>query len=319
MLRTLKSFGGRGADGGTSVGICLHRAMAVAAVPMAGRGEAEVQVIELQTEPEAQVRMLARTVSDMGVKGCTATVALPLGSYQLMQIERPPVEEHELLDAARWRIKGQLDYPVEDAVLQVFDMQQGERQRAPVLNVVAAPARMLRELTTLIRRVGLKPHKVTIAELVVRDLVARVSEEDEPVATIFLNARQGVIQITRGNELYLTRRVEYGIGSVIPADTLSTGIHMTLPLELRRTVDYFDSHFGIGSVKRVLAAPTDEPFMNFMAQTSEFTGLAVERLELPISLKGAAGKTADYGLPEAYLAASAALGGRAKSGERGSA
>lgn len=291
--------------------------MAVAAVPKAGRGTAEVQVIEFQTEAEAQVRMLARAVSDMGVKGCPASVTLPLGSYHLMQIERPPVEEHELLDAARWRIKGQLDYPVEDAVLQVFDMQQGERQRAPLLNVVAAPARMLRELTTLIKRAGLKPHKVTIVELAVRDLVARVSEQDEPVATVFLNARQGVIQITRGNELYLTRRVEYGLGSVIPTDTLSTGIHMTLPLELRRTVDYFDSHFGMGNIKRVLAAPTDEPFMKFMGQTTEFTGLPVEPLDLPISLKGVAGKAADYGLPEAYLAASAALGGRANGGAKG--
>ncbi len=316
MLRSLKSLGGRGADNDTAVGVCLHRAMAVATVPAAGRGAAEVQVVELQTEVEAQVRSLTRTVSDMGIKGCPATVTLPIGSYQLMQIERPPVEEGELLDAARWRIKGQLDYPVEDAVLQVFDMQQGERQRAPLLNVVAAPARMLRELTTLIKRVGLKPHKVTIVELAVRDLVARVSDRDEPVATVFLNARQGVIQITRGNELYLTRRVEYGLGSVIPADTLATGIHMTLPLELRRTVDYFDSHFGIGSIRRVLAAPTDEPFMKFMQQTTEFTGLPVERLELPVSLKGAAGKTADYGLPEAYLAASGALGTRTDGGER---
>ena len=298
------------------MGICLHRAMALAIVPPAGTGRAAAQIIELQTETDEQVRVLSRAVADLGVKGCPTTITLPLGGYHLMQIERPPVEDNELVDAARWRIKGQLDYPVEDAVIQVFHVPQSEHQRTPLINVVAAPARTVRELTMLIKRTGLKPHKVTIVELAVRDLVARVIEREEPVATVFLNARQGVIQITRGDELYITRRVEYGLGSVMPADTLATGIHMTLPLELRRTVDYFHSHFGLGSVRRVLAAPTDEPFMKFMRQTTEFTGLPVEPLDLPVALKAAAGKPADYGLPEAYLATSGALGQRAAAGTR---
>lgn len=38
MLRLLKSLGGSRADQSTAVGVCLHRAMAVAAVPPSGRG-----------------------------------------------------------------------------------------------------------------------------------------------------------------------------------------------------------------------------------------------------------------------------------------
>ncbi len=314
MLRSLKSLGGSRADNQSAVGICLHRAMAIAAVPPAGRGAGRVQIVELPTEADEQARVLTRAVSDLGAKGCRASVTLPLGSYHLIQIERPTVEDGEIVDAARWRIKGQLDYPIEDAVIQVFDVPQGAHQRTPLVNVVAAAARTIRELTGLVKRSGLNLNKVTIVELAVRDLVARVADRDEPVATVFLNARQGVIQITCGGELYITRRVEYGLGSVMPTDTLATGIHMTLPLELRRTVDYFESHFGLGTIRRVLAAPTDEPFMRFMKETSEFTGLPVEPLELPISLQAAAGKPGDYGLPEAYLAASVALGQRAGGG-----
>lgn len=314
MLRSLKSLGSGRAANASAVGICLHRAMAVAAVPPSGRGAGQVQVIELPTEADEQARALARAVSDLGVKGCRANVTLPLGSYHLIQIERPPVDEAELVDAARWRIKGQLDYPVEDAVIQVFPVPQSENPRAPLLNVVAAPQRTIRELSALVKRAGLDLQRINIVELAVRDLVNRVTDRDEPVATVFLNARQGVIQITHGRELYITRRVEYGLGSVIPTDTLATGIHMTLPLELRRTVDYFESQFSLGTIRRVLAAPTDEPFMNFMKETSEFTGLPVEPLELPVTLRAAAGKSADYGLPEAYLAASVALDRRAAAG-----
>ncbi len=311
MLRSLKSLGSGRADNASAVGVCLHRAMAVAAVPPTGRGAGQVQVVELPTEADEQARALVRAVSDLGVKGCRANVTLPLGSYHLIQVERPPVDEAELVDAARWRIKGQLDYPVEDAVIQVFDVPKSENQRTPLLNVVAAPQRTIRELNALVKRAGLSLQRITIVELAVRDLVNRVTERDEPVATVFLNARQGVIQITHGRELYITRRVEYGLGSVIPTDTLATGIHMTLPLELRRTVDYFESQFNLGTIRRVLAAPTDEPFMKFMKETSEFTGLPVEPLDLPVTLRAATGKPADYGLPEAYLAASVALDRRA--------
>jgi MSHA biogenesis protein MshI len=316
MLRSLKTLGGSRADDSASVGVCLHRALAIAAVPPAGRGAGQAQIVELPTESDEQARALARAVSDLGVKGCRASVTLPLGSYHLMQIERPAVDDAELVDAARWRVKGQLDYPIEDAVIQVFEVPQSERQRTSHLNVVAAPARTIRELSALVKRAGLLINRVTIVELAVRDLVARASDRDEPVAAVFLNARQGVIQITHGGELYITRRVEYGLGSVVPTDTLATGIHMTLPLELRRTVDYFESQFGLGTIRRVLAAPTDEPFMKFMKETSEFTGLPVEPLDLPLSLRAAAGKPADYGLPEAYLAASVALGHRAPAAAR---
>ncbi len=316
MLRKLKSLALGGTKDESVVGLCLHRAIAVAVVSPPGRGSAEARIVELQTETDAQVKSLAGIASELAVKNCPVAVTMPLGSYHLLQIERPQVDAQELVEAARWSIRGMLDYPVEDAVVQVFDAPQpSDWQRAPLLNVVAVPARFLRELTALVKRAGLKPSKVSIVELAIRDLVARVAEKDEPVATVFVDARQGVIQVTCGGQLYLTRRVEYGLGSVRPVDTLATGIHMTLPLELRRTVDYFDSHFGRGGVRRVLVAPAEESFVKFMRGTTEFTGLPVEPLELPMPLRPAAGKGQEYGLPEAYLAASAALSARRSVGE----
>jgi MSHA biogenesis protein MshI len=176
MLRSLKSLGGNRVDGDTEIGVCLHRAMAVAAVPPPGRGAPAVHVLELPTEADDQARTLTRAVSDLGAKGCRANVTLPLGNYHMAQIERPPVDPGELIDAVRWRIKGQLDYPVEDAVIQVFDVPHSETQRVPLIHVVAAPNRTIRELTALVKRAGLVPSKVTIVELAVRDLASRMTE-----------------------------------------------------------------------------------------------------------------------------------------------
>ena len=117
------------------------------------------------------------------------------------------------------------------------------------------------------------------------DQDAVLAVDGQPVGRLVLAPRE------RWGDVAVTLPLRAGLGSV----------------ELRRTVDYFESQFGLGTIRRVLAAPTDEPFMKFMRETSEFTGLPVEPLELPLGLRLAAGKPADYGLPEAYLAASVAL------------
>jgi MSHA biogenesis protein MshI len=293
---------------GAALGVCLDRAIAVAVASTNSETPAHVHLAALPTEHDAQVKKLSKLVTKLGMQGCTAALALPLGSYDMLQIERPAVEDDELVDAARWRVKEQLDYPIEDAVLQVFDAPQpSERQRTALINVVAAPARTVRELTMLLKKAGLRPGKITIAELAVRELIAQKSPRTDPVATVFLTTRQGIIQVTWGRELYLSRRVDYGLGSIKPSDSAATGIHMTLPLELRRTVDYFESHFSRGHVRRVLACPSDPAFMLLMKQASEFTGLEVEPLELPAELVQEEGKSLGFGLPEAYMSLAAAL------------
>jgi len=311
MLAKLKSLGPARVRDDSVVGLCLNRALAVAvaaASPDSPTAASHVLVEELPTESLGQIKVLTKAVAAYGIKGRAAAITLSPGSYTLLQIERPPVEDDELVAAARWRVKHMLDYPVDEAVLQVFDAPQpNERQRSPMLNVVAAPARAVRELVGIVRKAGLFPQKVTVAEFALRDLVSLDGSQSAPAVTIFLTARAGMIQVTRSGEIYLSRRLDYGLSSVKPVDVLATGIHNTLPLELRRTVDYFDSHFSAGNIRRILAGPAENNFMSFMRQAGEVVGLDVVPLELNAELHRAASKSSDYGLPEAYFALGGAL------------
>jgi MSHA biogenesis protein MshI len=306
MLGKLRSLANARAPHAASVvGLCLNRALAVAVTT---GSKPQVQVEELPTESTGQIEVLSRVIAKFGLKGADASIALAPGNYTILQIERPPVEEEELLAAARWRVKSLLDYPVDEAVLQVFDTPQpNERQRSPMLNVVAAPARAVREIAAVVRKAGLQPQKITIAELALRNLVSAHSLLPGPAIIVFLTARQGIIQVTSDDRIYLSRRLDYGLGSVKPVDVLATGIHNTLPLELRRTIDYFDSHFSAGSIRRVLAGPDEPNFMGFMRHAGEIIGLSVTPLPLGAVLQRAQSRTADYGLPEAYFALGAAL------------
>lgn len=306
MLKMLKSLAPARSRTQSVVGVSLHRALALAAWPPSSR--ATVQLAELPTEPAGQVKVMSQLVADLGLRGSATAITLPPGSYSILQIERPPVEDDELVAAARWRVGSMLDYPVEEAVLQVFDAPPpNERQRTPMLNVVAAPARSVRELASVAKKSGLVPQKVTVAELAIRDLVGMSDTASGPVVTVFLTGRQGLIQVTHKGQIHLSRRLDYGLSSVKPVDVLATGIQNTLPLELRRTIDYFDSHFSVGSIRRILAGPAENTFMHFMRQAGEVVGLTVTPLELVADLQSVSSKSADYGLPEAYFALGGAL------------
>ena len=309
MLRRIIS-GRAGASGRkAAVGICLDRAIAVAAASQNPEMPGRVQLAALPTEHDAQARTLGKLVNKLGMQGSDASLTLPLGSYKMLQMERPGVEDAELIDAVRFRLKDQLDYPPEDAALQVFDAPHpGDRGQTAFVNVVAVPMRLVREHTVLLKKAGLLPRKITIAELALRELSMTRAGLEEPIATVFLNSRQGVIQVTRGRELFLSRRIDYGLGSIKPLDAEATGIHMTLPLELRRTIDYFESNYSVGHIRKVCALPADPMFSNLMQHASEFIGYKVEPLELPADLVEEEGKNLGFGLPEAYLAVASAMG-----------
>jgi len=69
----------------------------------------------------------------------TASACWNPASYQLLPIEAPDVDAAELKAAVRWRIKEFIDFHIDDAAIDVFEMpSQGPRARARTMYVGAA-------------------------------------------------------------------------------------------------------------------------------------------------------------------------------------
>lgn len=289
----------------TVVGVCLHRALAVASVDA---NVADVHATELPTEAATQSKALAKLVTEHGLRGCEAAITLPPGSYGIFQIDRPPVEDNELVAAARWRVRSLLDYPVDEAVLQVFESPTPtERHNSPLVNVVAAPARVAREHAAVVKKAGLKPTRITLPEFALRNLVAKNADADNAVLAIFMTERQGIIQATHAHKIYISRRLDYGLSSIKPTGLLATGVHNSLPLEMRRTIDYFDSHYSVGRIRSIYAGPADPGLIEFMQAAGQMVDLEVKPLKLPAKFDVPPSKSSTFGLAEAYFALGGAL------------
>ena len=58
---------------------------------------------------------------------------LPYSAYSMVQLEAPELEPDELREAMRWRVRDLIDFPVEQAAIDVFHLPESQRPGAPAL------------------------------------------------------------------------------------------------------------------------------------------------------------------------------------------
>lgn len=268
------------------------RGMALVHLPPPGAEAPRATLRTLETSADTDpAEGLRRAVGELRLADCPCTLTLSPGDYQTFQIDKPPVEADELVGAARWRVRDLLDYPPDEAIIDVFEVPgQAQRGRPPSVMVVAARQSRLRERLDLIEAAGLVPERIDIAELALRNLVCRLGGPSETLATLFLGRDRGLIVITRGEQLYVARGMEHGLedlrrelnpgGGELSLDGDAEGFYDRVALEVQRTMDYYDSYFGLGSVQRLLVAPGLAALDGLAERAGATLGLRAQRLDL---------------------------------------
>lgn len=188
---------------------------------------------------------LSAAIDQYGWAGARATLVLPLDQYQVFQLERPEgVEESELGDALKWKLKDFLDFSPSDAVSDVFTFpEDASRGRGDLVNVVAARKSLVRELAELVSACGLELVTVDVAELALSHLVARLDESRRGAALVHMRGRYGQMVVGRGDMLYLSRRLDVSVDDLHDASQQENAVQ-SLALEMQRSLDYYESQLG---------------------------------------------------------------------------
>lgn len=206
-----------------------------------------------------QQTQLSRLVDDAGLVGAPVNFVLSPADYNLFLVDAPPVPTEEMAAAVRWKIKDLLEFPVEDAIVDVFALPEGAaRNRAGgmVYAVAAARARLEQRIAT-IRESGLELQTIDIPEMALRNIISRFADDQNGLAFLSLDASGGILNITRQGQLYLTRRINLAFGRDVTSHGDWDAVRARLVLEIQRSLDYFESQMGQDPVARVLVAPRD--------------------------------------------------------------
>ncbi len=281
-------------DGITSIAFGCD-GFALAHVISKGGERPRLEVSEYHTCPERDEleQTLGFALKANGLEG-SKCVCLPRpGVYSLRQIEAPPVKGDELREAARWSIKDLVDFNIEDAVVDVFEVPQSEASDRPQrVYVVAANRPLIDETVTLIRRVGLKLEAIDILELALRNVSALLPQDEAGVALMYLGPDVSLLTITRAGSLYLARNIDADLEVLStnpafdpddqkPDDFEEAGMMRDgLLLEAQRSLDYYEHQLGQQPVSTFFLAPTETPVSELRNHLGENLLVTVTSLDL---------------------------------------
>lgn len=188
--------------------------------------------------------MLGRYVADNGLEGARCNLVLAHSDYQLLLVEAPDVPDADLRDAIRWRIKDLVSMPLENAVVDVFQLPaDGVRGSKRMVYVVVAEINRIKSLIEMVRESELELEAIDIGEMALRNLSLLQDEgqaDARGVGFARVTEGSGTVSLYRGGNLYLSRQFQLnypaGLLDELPVDSLI--------LEFQRSLDYYERQMG---------------------------------------------------------------------------
>lgn len=169
--------------------------------------------------------------------------------YQLNLIESMPVPKNEFLTALTWRIRSLITYPMDEAVMEYFELPAKKNApNAPLIAAVTAQKTNLYSTISLFKECGLSMVKIDIPELAMSNLSALYENDERSTAFLYFYEKFIILNISNRKTLYFTRRINLAFTSenVIDFEKLS--------LEILRYFDFFRSQWRLSSPVRIFIA-----------------------------------------------------------------
>lgn len=241
-------------DGWTSVVFGADR-ITVAEIARQDGAPLRIRACDSYAREDGELEALKRLIDAKHLGQTRCTTLLREGDYQLLQIDAPPnvadLPRAELREALRWRVKEIVDFPVDQAGIDVLDIPV--TGRTPQLWAVVASHDVLRPRILLFQDAKAPLAAIDIPELAQRNLAALFEEANRGLALVTFNGKGGRLTITRQGELYMTRHIDVGAAELTAPG--AEALHERVLLDIQRSLDNFDRNFSAISLSRLLVGP----------------------------------------------------------------
>jgi MSHA biogenesis protein MshI len=217
--------------------------------------------------------------ADLHRFGAVGTV-LDSVDYQLLLVESPDVLPAEMKAAVRWRLKDSLDFPVEEAVVDVFNIPEPARRTGSKMTyAIAAKSAGIARHAALLKSHSRRFDVIDIPELALRNLAAQLPEAADGLIFLWLNAASAQLLVIKGRTLYLARDVPFSTRRD-PGGPDELRNVQAIALELQRSMDYFESHYEQAPISHLIIAPPDRTANILAEQLASQTAMRIQALQM---------------------------------------
>lgn len=288
MLSLFKKAANRGSRAGIHLG-ADGLAVAVVKRRSGGRPLLEYCAYHACSSPSEAAGLLPAVFARSEMKRVPVSTVARQDDYQLVQIEAPDVLPAELRSAVRWKLKDVIDFSLDDAVVDVFEIpDQSRHSRGKMLFAVAAKNSAVQDLVTTLSAAAKQLDVIDIPELCLRNLGTLLEQDQKGVALLNLGATAAQLILARQGVIYLTRRVDYGKGYDEDSSSASSALVMDpgrLALELQRSLDYYESHYDQPPIGDLVLMSDDAQASRLSVALSSETSLRIDVLDLTLALE----------------------------------
>lgn len=199
--------------------------------------------------------------------------------YELNLIESLPVPKNEFMTALSWRIRSLLAYPIDEALMDYFELPAKKNSPTmPLIGAVTSQRSKVSSKISTIKNCGLTITTIDIPELAMANLSALHESDEKSTAFLYFYENYVILNISRQKQLYFTRRI--GITRMADANI----DFEKLSLEILRYFDFFRSQWRLAAPTRFLAAAEKGETQIITQRLSERLLNKVDAYQLPSSM-----------------------------------
>ncbi|MFO1427463.1 MAG: pilus assembly protein PilM [Steroidobacteraceae bacterium] len=290
------------------IGVSLARdSVAIAVVRRDGAASNPLlERCELLPLPQgAAPAAIAEVLRGAGLPTMPVSAVLGSGQYQMVLVEAPDVPPAELRAAMRWRLREAIDFPVEEAVIDVIELPaQNRASQGRMVYAVAARRQQVDQQAGAFHGQA-QFDVIDVPELALRNLTQLLPASAAGVALLHLHESTATVVLVRGGTFYFSRQMALH-ATLDPAGHDGEIDAAGVALELQRSLDYYERHFDQPPIGNVAIAPAGARAAALVEALARETGLTVVELDLNQLLRCAAPVTAPA-QDAALLAVGAAL------------
>lgn len=232
----------------------------VAHVLSGPNGKPSIQLAAIKTESLKKNNDCKILAANLHLDLYKCTLLLNSGEYQLTQVEKPNVPEDELKQATGWKIKDAIDYPVDQASIDIIDIPSDPSNSRRQANIYVATARndlIADNMHRLLNVSAINLEVIDIPEMAQRNIAKYLEQENRGLAMLSLSESNGLLTFTSAGELYYSRNTDIGYSQFInevSSESKSASFER-LSLAIQRSLDNFERQVPYISINRLVLAP----------------------------------------------------------------
>lgn len=229
----------------------------VALTPPAEGTKPVVSFAAVEQMPLHATSTLRHFVTKNALKSMSCNLVLNVDQYNIVQIDKPNLPDNEVKSALRWKLKGLLDYSVDQAVVDGVDLPSDPSvaNRQPLMLAICAKKATVNEAGNHLVDAGFNLRSIDVHALAQRNVAHLLEHEERALVMLSILPRGCLITFTAKGELYHTRLIELDRDFLNDRDEIYRNNFDKLVLELQRSLDSFDRQFPFLSLNRMVVAP----------------------------------------------------------------